>query len=176
MKPDLTKHEKRIIEFSYASLINRACKKTGCQNSGLLEKYVKYFSDKYESADNFEEKTAAIAALRNIGSGGAPVKLMSIAADKTAERSVRVQAIAGVKKVTQKEARETLLPIFYDKSNHHELRTTAALVYLINHFDETIAQQMVMSMWGERCKYVKNFLYTFLEGLAFTTRPCLKTK
>jgi hypothetical protein len=48
LKADTTKHQGRIIEFAFASLVNRACAKTLCQNSGLLTKYVKYFSDKYD--------------------------------------------------------------------------------------------------------------------------------
>lgn len=176
LKPDLPKHEGRIIEFAFASLISRGCKKTLCKTSGLLDKYVKYFSDKYDSAENFEEKTVAIGGLRNIRLGGAGAKLLSIIKDKEADRSVRVQAMPGIKYVTAKEAREALLPIFYCRQTHHELRTTAALVFLVNHFDETIAQQMVMSLWTERCPYVKNFLYTFLEGLTSTVRPCLKSR
>lgn len=175
LKADTTKHQGRIIEFAFASLINRACAKTMCKNSGLLEKYVKYFSDKYDAAENFEEKTVAIIGLRNIGIGDAPKKLLSIIVDKTAERTVRVQAMPKIK-VSEKEAREALLPIFYDRTAHKELRTVAATVFLNNYYDERIAQQMVMTMWTEKCPYVKNYLYTFLESMAFTTRPCLNAK
>jgi len=173
LKPDLPKHEKRVVEFAIASLVQRICKKN--QNCGSLEKWVKYFSDKYDSAEDFEEKTVAINGLRNIGLGGAPAKLLSIIKDKNAERSVRVQAMPAAKFLTKEEASEALLPIFYCKNTHHELRTMAGQVYLFFHYDETIAQQMVISMWTEKCPYVKNFLYSFLQSLAYTTRPCLKT-
>jgi hypothetical protein len=127
------------------------------------------------AADNFEEKTVAISALRNIGLGDAAKKCLSIVVDKSADRSVRVQAMAGVKTLSKAEVKEALLPIFYDRSAHHELRTTAGMFFLLAHYDEQIAQQMVMTMWTEKCGQVKNFLYTFLEGLAYSTRPCLKS-
>jgi hypothetical protein len=176
IKPDLPKHKLRVIEFAYASLIHRTCgckTKNLCSASGLLEKYVKYFSDKYDNAENFEEKTVGILGLRNIGLGGAKDKLLAIVKDKTVERSVRVQAIAAIKTYSREEVHEALLPIFYDRALHHEIRTTAATVILNVHYDEVIAQQMVFYMWTEPCKYVKNFLYTVLEGISATTNPCL---
>lgn len=173
---DSSKHGKRVIDLSIASLVSRACKKTKCQKSGLLEKYVKLFSDNYDAAETFEEKTVAVLCLRNIGYGGAETKLRTIVNDKSADRSVRIQAMPGAKRLTTEEAKETLLPIFYDKSEHHELRTTAAGVFLTYHFDDRTAQQMVMYMWTEKSKDVKNFMHTFLEGMAFTNRPCLKQK
>lgn len=48
IKPDLTKPNARIIEFAFASLLGRACKKNDCQKSGLLDKWVKYWADKIE--------------------------------------------------------------------------------------------------------------------------------
>jgi hypothetical protein len=48
IKPDNTKANGRVIEFAFASLLGRACKKTGCSKSGLLDKYVKFWSDKID--------------------------------------------------------------------------------------------------------------------------------
>jgi len=174
LKPDSPKHEGRVIEFAFASLINRACNPESRCPGGFVEKYVKYFSDKYDNAESFEDKTVAISGLRNLGLGGASAKILSIIKDQTADRSVRVQAMAAAKLLTPEEAREALLPIFYCRKTHHELRTNAAILFLSYFFDETVAQQMVTSLWTEKCPYVKNFLYSYFEGLSSTTQPCFR--
>jgi len=179
IKPDLGKHEGRMITFSFASLISRVCEKSKCVKSGFLDKYIKIFSDQFDNAKTFEDKTVAVTALRNIRLGGALDKLYSIAVNKAEERSVRVQAIVGLKYLapTQPEkVKEALLPIFYDRQAHPELRNTAGIIYLMYTFDEKNVQQMVFSMYTEQCKFVKNFLYTFLKGVAYSTRPCISRR
>jgi len=52
IKHDLPKHQLRIIEFAFASLISRTCSTYECKQ-GYVEKYVKHFSDKYDSRRNF---------------------------------------------------------------------------------------------------------------------------
>lgn len=175
-KSDWTKHQARFINFAFASLVGRVCKKNRCKN-GYLTKYVQIYSDKYDKADNFEEKTVAVHLLRNVGLEGALTKLRTIVVDANADRSVRVAAIAGLLPlvhVDKDSFKEALLPIFYDASNHPELRNVAAAIYL-THFDEKNAQLMVLSMWAEKCQEVKNYLFTFLKSMSTTTRPCLKS-
>lgn len=176
-RSDLTKHQNRFINLAFASLVGRVCKKNRC-TSGSLTKYVTIYSDKYDKADNFEERTVAVHLLRNVGLEGALTKLRSIAVDASVDRSIRVSAIAGLLPLSKTDPdsfKEALLPIFYDASNHPELRNIAATIYL-THFDEKNAQLMVLSMWMEQCQEVKNYLYTFLKSLATTTRPCLKSQ
>jgi hypothetical protein len=175
IKPDLPKHNLRIIEFAFASLISRTCNMYDCKK-GFVEKYAKIFSDKYDNGATFEEKTVAVQALRNLGRGDALKKLVSIVADKNADRSVRTAAMAGLSNITPEEAKETLLPIYYDRQAHHELRTKAGYTFLTNFYDETIATQMATFLWVDHCKYLKNFMYTFFEGLGHTTRPCLQNQ
>lgn len=179
LKPDLPKHELRMIQFAFASLVSRACEKHLCVKSGFLDKYIKLFSDQYDNAQGFEDKTVAISALRNIRLGGALSKLLSIVNNKDEEKSVRIQAIVGLKyliKTQPEQVKEALLPIFYDRQAHPELRNTAGIIYLMHSFDEKNVYQMVISMWNEPCSQVKNFLYTFLKSVAYTTRPCVSKK
>jgi hypothetical protein len=168
----------RVRDFAFATLVKRACKKTGCQQSGLLEKYVKYFSDRFDSANHFEEQTAAVGALRNIGIGGAGEKLLSIVQNKAVDRTVRVQAIAGLKYLAKdpQVLRRALLTIFFDRQEHAELRTAAAKYAVVYAFSPEVVNQMVIYMWTEKCPLIKNYIYTLLKGVGSTTRPCIQTK
>lgn len=176
LKPDLSKHQERFISFAFASLVHRVCKKDRCKQ-GTLTKYIQKWSEKYDKADSFEEQTAAILLLSNIGLEGAVTKLREIAIDPKVDRTVRLAAMAGLRplaKTDHDSFKEALLPIFYDTSNHPELRNRAMAIYLFAKFDEKNAQLMVLSMWFEKCPQVKNYFYTFLKSMATTTRPCLK--
>jgi hypothetical protein len=175
INPALPKHNLRIIEFAFASLISRTCAMYDCKK-GYVEKYAKYFSDKYDNGATFEEKSAAVHALQNLGRGDAIKKLVSIVKDKNADRSVRTAAMTGFKHATPEEAKAALLPIYYDKQAHHELRTKAALHFLNNFYDDAIAGQMVTFLWFDHCKYVRNFMYTLIEGLSNSKRSCLAGK
>jgi hypothetical protein len=179
LKPDLSKHQGRFINFAYASLVGRVCKKQRCSKSDYLTKYIKIYSDQYDKADNFEDQTVAVLLLSNVGIEGALTKLRTIAVDATVDRTVRMAAIAGLKnlaKVDPDSFREAVLPIFYDASNHPELRNRALAIFFYNNFDEKNAQLMALSMWFEKCDQVKHYFYTFLKSLSTTTRPCLKSQ
>jgi hypothetical protein len=169
----------RVIDFAFASLVQRACKKTGCQQSGLLDKYVKYYSDRYDAATHFEEQTAAVAALSNIGIGGASAKLLTIVQDKQVDRTVRVQALPALKYLAAKQPqvlKQVLLAIFFDRSEHCELRAAAAKYAVVYAFTPEIVNQIVIYMWTEKSPLVKNYVYTLLKGVAGTTRNCIQTK
>jgi len=178
----LEKVNGRIIDLAFASLINRVCKdpqNNGCQASGLLEKYVKYYSDRFDNAPGFEEQTAAVAALRNIGLGGAAEKLLEIVKNRNFEDSVRVQALPGLKYLLKKNPealRHHVLPIFFDRSEHCELRSVAAKYVFIYGFNPQLVNQVVIYMWSEKSPLVKNYIYTLLQGVAASTRPCIKGK
>lgn len=49
IRPDAGKQEGRMITFCIASLVSRVCEKHKCVKSGLLDKYIKIFSDQYDS-------------------------------------------------------------------------------------------------------------------------------
>jgi len=49
MKSGMPKHNERMIKFAFATLVHRACAKTGCAQSGLLDKYVNKWSQEYDS-------------------------------------------------------------------------------------------------------------------------------
>lgn len=179
IKPENTKHNERIIEFAFASLLNRVCAKNGCQASGLLNKYVALWSSKIDSATHFEEKTAAILALRNVGLPSAAEKLLKIVVDKTQDKSVRVAAMAGLKPLLKADPKvliQKLLPLFYDRSEVAEIRNNAVLWTLITSANEYTVNEVVIYMWSEKDPQVKNFLKTFLLGLADSTRPCISKK
>jgi len=140
-----------------------------------INQFINEFTFFFKCADapTFEEKTFAIGGLKNLGLGGAHAKLIQIAADKTADRSVRVAAMGGLATIPHKDAKETLLPIYYDRNAHHELRTKAAVMMVMYHYEQMIVEQMIGHLYFEQCKYVKNFMWTLFEGLANTKSPCL---
>lgn len=176
-KAGVSKHHARFIDFAFASLVGRVCKKNRCK-SGTLQKYIDIYSNKYDQAADFEEKTTAVLLLTNVGLEGAVTKLRQIAVDSSVDRTIRVAAIVGIKPLARTDPdsfKEALLPIFYDASNHPELRNRALAIYLSVQFDEKNAQLMAMSMWFEKCHQVKHYLYTFLKSMSTNTRPCLRS-
>jgi hypothetical protein len=176
IKPSNTKPNARIIEFSFATLLGRTCKKNGCQKSGLLDKWVKYFSDKIDSATTFDEKTSAVIALSNINLLPSAERLLTIVLDKNVDRSIRSAAISGLKPLLKKDSgafKKNLLPIFFDKSEDSELRNGALKWVLYAAPEENIFQEVAIASWSEKCSEVKNFVRTLFTSLAGTTRPCL---
>jgi hypothetical protein len=177
IKPDNTKPNGRIIEFAFASLLGRACKKTDCQKSGLLDKYVKYFADKIESASTWDEKTQAVIALRNINLPKAAEKLLVVLLNKNQERSIRSAAMSGVSSLLKKDPqvfKKKILPIFFDRQEDSELRNTAVQWTLLAAPEESIFQEVAIFLWTEKDYEVKNFVKTLFKSVSGTTRPCLK--
>ncbi|ODN03788.1 Vitellogenin-2 [Orchesella cincta] len=177
-KSDVSKHGGRIIEFAFASLVGRTCKRDGCQKSGLLQKYVKIFSDRIVAATGFEEKTQAVIALRNINLPAAAQVLLTVVTDKNQDRTVRDAAMSGLKPLLiadKLSLRNNLLPIFFDRQEDPELRTHALMWTLMNTQQESLFQEAAVYMWTEQNPNVKNFVITLFRSLAFSTKPCLST-
>lgn len=177
IKPDNTKPNGRIIEFAFASLLGRACKKTDCTKSGLLTKWVKYWADKIDSASTWDEKTQAIICLRNINHVKSAEKLLVILLNKNQERSLRSAAMSGVAPLMKKDPmvfKKSVLPIFFDRQEDSELRNTAVQWTLMAAPEESIFQEVAIYMWMEKDKEVKNFIKTLFKSVSGTTRPCLK--
>jgi len=114
--------------------------------------------------------------LRNINHEKAARKLITILANKEEERSVRAAAFSAIKSlmtVDHELALDTCLTIFFDKSEHSELRNEAAMYASMIAHNENVMNQIVIAMWSEKDPQVKNFVKTLLEGVAYSTRPCL---
>lgn len=175
IKPDNTKHNARIIEFAFASLLGRTCKKNGCQKSGLLAKWIKTWSDKIDSSTSFEDKTQAILALRNINLPQAAKKLLTVLENTNEDRTVRVAAMTGLKSLlrTDVHARTVLKNIFFDRHEDSELRNNALNWLVVAFPEEKLFQEVAIYTWTEKDKEVKNFIKTLFKGLAGSTRPCI---
>ncbi|XP_035701428.1 vitellogenin [Folsomia candida] len=179
IKPENTKYNSRIIEFSFASLLGRACRKTNCERTGLLDKWVKYWSDNLDSGSSFDVKTQAILALRNVNHFKAAEKLLPIAVDNKQERSIRTMAISGITPLLKKDPlvfRKNILPIFFNRQEDSETRNLAILWTLVSYPEENTFQQIGIYMWTERDPEVKNFVITLLKSLSGTTDQCLKLR
>lgn len=206
IKPENTKYNSRIIEFSFASLLGRACRKTNCERTGLLDKWVKYWSDnldctshyrfslviltnfknhvlttclKFIAGSSFDVKTQAILALRNVNHFKAAEKLLPIAVDNKQERSIRTMAISGITPLLKKDPlvfRKNILPIFFNRQEDSETRNLAILWTLVSYPEENTFQQIGIYMWTERDPEVKNFVITLLKSLSGTTDQCLKLR
>jgi hypothetical protein len=177
VKDDLPKPNARIIEFAFASLLGRACKKTDCTKSGLLTKWVKKWSDKIDSSATWDEKTQAIIALRNINHVKSAEKLLVVVQDKNQERSLRSAAMSGLTPLIKTDPavfKKKVLPIFFDRQEDSELRNGAVKWTLVAAPEESIFQEVAIYMWMEKDPEVKNFVKTLYKGLSGTTRPCLK--
>jgi hypothetical protein len=177
IKPDNTKPNGRIIEFAFASLLGRTCKKSDCTKSGLLDKWVKYWADKVESGPNFDDKTQAVIALRNVGHVKSAEKLLAILLNKNQERSIRSAAMSGVAPLLKKDPlvfKKSVLPIFFDRQEDSELRNTAVQWTLLAAPEESIFQEVAIYMWMEKDPEVKNFIHTLFKSVSGTTKPCLK--
>jgi len=176
IKPDNTKANARIIEFAFASLLGRTCKKTGCSKSGLLNKWVKYWADKIESGSSFDEKTQAVIALRNINLIPSAEKLLVVLKDKHQDRSIRSAAMSGVKALLKKDPttfKKEVLPIFFDKQEDSELRNGAVQWTLLSSPEENTFQEVALFTWTEKDPEIKNFVKTLFESLSHTTKPCM---
>jgi len=177
IKPDNTKANGRIIEFAFASLLGRACKKNDCQKSGLLDKWVKHWADKIESGANFDDKTQAVICLRNINHLKSAEKLLVVLLNKNQERSIRSAAMSGVTGLLKKDPqafKKNVLPIFFDRQEDSELRNTAIQWTLLAAPEESIFQEVAIFIWMEKDQEVKNFVKTLFKSAAGSTRPCLK--
>ncbi|XP_021958023.1 vitellogenin-like isoform X2 [Folsomia candida] len=177
IKPDNTKPNGRIIEFAFASLLGRTCKKSDCQKSGLLDKWVKYWADKIESGANFDDKTQAVIALRNVNHVKSAEKLLAVLLNKNQERSIRSAAMSGVAPLLKKDPlvfKKSVLPIFFDRQEDSELRNTAVQWTLLAAPEESIFQEVAIYMWLEKDPEVKNFIHTLFKSVSGTTKPCLK--
>jgi hypothetical protein len=177
IKPDNTKPNGRIIEFAFASLLGRACKKTDCTKSGLLDKWVKYWGDKVESAASWDDKTQAVICLRNINHVKSAEKLLTVLLNKSQERSIRSAAMSGLTALLKKDPqvfKKSVLPIFFDRQEDSELRNTAVQWTLVAAPEQSIFQEVALYMWMEKDYEVKNFVKTLFKSVSGTTRPCLK--
>ncbi|CAG7829781.1 unnamed protein product, partial [Allacma fusca] len=174
----LEKINGRLLDLAYASILNRACKKSGCKTTGLIDRYVKFYSDRFDSTQDFQEKTAAVLALRNIGNNAAAEKLLDIFIEKHEERSVRAQALQGVKSLTKDPniINKNILRVFYDRSEHSELRNLAVDFSLMHGFSPELLNQVVIYMWTEKCPLVKNYVYSLVNGIGSSTLPCLQER
>lgn len=175
IKPDNTKPNGRIIEFAFASMIGRTCKISGCTKTGLLDKWVKYWSDKIVSGTNFDDKTQAVIALRNINLLPSAQKLLTVLQDKNQERSIRSAAMSGLKALLKSDPKAfklNVLPIFHDTSEDSELRNTALQWTLLAAPEESIFNQVAYSTWFEKDPEVKNYVQTLFQSISGTTKIC----
>jgi hypothetical protein len=168
----------QILELAYATLIRRACSVGQCSQL-YPEKYAKVFRRKYEgtslksfclahinefvlSGGGLKEKLLAVAQLRNLG---ASAELVGVAKDEGADVFVRLSAISGLTGKLDPIIPETLLSIYYNRSAQLILRTKAADMLLINHYEELMVEQMILSMWAEQeATSLISFLFSFFKN------------
>ena len=104
---------------------------------------------------------------------------MEIVKNRNLDDSVRVQALPGLKYLAKRDpqaVRHNILPIFFDRTEHSEIRAVAAKYVVIYSFEPQIVNQVVIYMWSEKCPLVKNYVYTLLKGVAESKRPCVQRK
>lgn len=108
-----------------------------------------------------EGKSFAINKLANLGSATSVVR---IAKDEEADLLLRVSAVSSLTGQNDPVTLESLLSIFFDTNAQSILRTKAAEVLLINHYEELMVEQMVLSLWLEEGSIVKSFMYSFFKA------------
>ncbi|CAG7836465.1 unnamed protein product [Allacma fusca] len=175
-KASIMKPIRRILQLSMATLISKACQKSLCTQTGLLSKYITYFEGKLANKESFEIQTLGVHGLRNLAVGKSLDKLLEIVTGPTdVSLSVRVQAIWSLRPLAFEEDSklfEKLLPVFYNRSEPCEIRTSIFSFLMSCNPDKRVLHEISYFMWTETCPQTANLVRATLLNLAKSTNPC----
>jgi hypothetical protein len=117
-----------------------------------------------------------VLGLRNIKQGRALERVLDIAAGKLIyEKVVRVQAIWALRGLLYQDRDRvfsTLLPVFYNRSESCEIRTSVFGFLMGSGPDQKILHEIAYFMWTETCPQTSNMVRSFLTNAVKTENPC----
>ena len=174
------------VPLSFGHLVQVTCMRAG--NPGgpeqrecwgtFASQYVSKFWDQYKSASTREDKNMALAVLQNIKFGGQATKLKDLIYGKMAGESDEHRAMA-VWAAGWDSFRaggiNYFMPVFANKNNPHELRTSALTMIFYSMPSATDLARVLAVLKTEKDYEVYNFAYTLFEQWANDINPCHKS-
>ena len=170
------------IPLAFGHLVRITCTRSGdlaamkeCFGS-FASKYVSKFWNDYKSATTREDKAEALAVLMNIRYGGISEKLKPLIygemEGETTEMMSNAVWVAGWDAVMSGKGIGYFMPIFADKSAHHEVRLSAVTMIFYSRPSSTDISTILAVLKTEKDYEVVNYVFTLMEKFANSINPC----
>lgn len=117
-----------------------------------------------------------LLGLRNLRVGKSLDKVLDIAAGKLVyEPPLRVQALWSLRSLAKTDSHRlmsTILPIFYNRSEPCELRSSVFGFLMSVGPDEKLLLDIAYFMWTETCPMISNYVRSHLMNTMYSKSPC----
>ena len=173
------------VPLFFGHLVRITCERAGrgdlkdpeflaCAKS-LGNKWINHFWDKFNSANNRENKNMYLSTISNIRYGGASELLKPLIYGESSELSeFRSSAIWAVlwEVSMKRDVFNYYFPVFAERSNPHEVRMSAAFAIMHNNPSSTEIARIVNILSVEKDYEIINGIFSLLESKANSISPC----
>lgn len=143
----------------------------------LKEKYVQTLVNKFQSAQNWEQKVLFLKAINNAGLDVSVFELEKIIQNSEQQYPsfIRFEAILALKKIRvfmPRKVQRILMPIFMNRFETPELRIAAAYQIFQSMPERPILDQIARRLSTESNRQVQSFVFTYMHTTANSSIPC----